>query len=551
MTFPQLNSGPAHADAAAPGAQDSGVTGDGDIGVGGGAPVPEEEVDAGRGTSEHAVRRPGLLARAVPPRPDRAFGRPDETPSVLGVGGPDQQFPRDAVCFLACGESPDQFVDAIGREPGVERIPRSWRVTAPRALGVEAMDRGFVGLAAGPERQRRRCGQERRAPDVRVRVPESPRERGVPLTVCREQFAVRRASAENVVLGGVLNDAGTPFGDVPRGPGVDERLVPDQVAYPPPRACRDLFGKPGVGRGVREQGAVPLQGGDVLADLHAYDNAAGLTVMLEHPCAVTIGFVAIGSPLTSDGDYAIADVRCARERSGFNADQPGARHVLVFVRRGAFVRRSRGREVLHDATTGYLVPPGEPEEFAHPVDGGDTCTAIRLSASLVAALAGGDPVLDLPDLPMDAASDRAIRGVTGKAAEGDCAEALALAVAGLLARRVPERVTGGRPGTVAARRRLVDEAREILHAEPRTGVIELARRVGCSPHHLSRAFSQLTGAGVSRYRNRIRVAEALERLGSGETDLAALACDLGFADQSHLTRTIRAATGRSPTAWRS
>lgn len=257
------------------------------------------------------------------------------------------------------------------------------------------------------------------------------------------------------------------------------------------------------------------------------------------------------SPLAAGEDYAIADVRCAHGRSGFRPDPPGARHVLVFVRRGAFVRRTRSREVLHDATIGYLVSPGEPEEFAHPADGGDTCTAIRLPASLVAALAGGDPMLDIPDLPMDAASDRAIRGAIAKAAEGDPAEALVLAVAGVLARRVPERVAGGRPGTVAARRQLVDEAREILHAEPRTGVIELARRVGCSPHHLSRSFSQLTGAGVSRYRNRIRVAEALERLGSGETDLAALACDLGFADQSHLTRTIRAATGRSPTAWRS
>jgi AraC-like DNA-binding protein len=255
----------------------------------------------------------------------------------------------------------------------------------------------------------------------------------------------------------------------------------------------------------------------------------------------------------SAADYEITDVRCAHQRSGFEPDPPGTRHVLVFVRRGAFLRRTRGGEVLHDATTGYLMAPGQAEEFAHPADGGDTCTAIRLSVPLVAELTGGDPLLDIPDLPMDEASDRAFRHLAVLARHGDPAEHLVLTVAGLLARRVPGRVASGRPGTEAARRRLVNEAREILHAQPRTGLTELARRVNCSPHHLSRLFTQLTGAGVSRYRNRIRVAEVLERIGGRGEDanLAALASDLGFADQSHLTRTVRVLTGKPPAAWRS
>lgn len=255
------------------------------------------------------------------------------------------------------------------------------------------------------------------------------------------------------------------------------------------------------------------------------------------------------SGLAPGEDYAISDVRCSRGRSGFQTDPPGELHVLVVVRRGAFARRIRGQQILHDATTGYLMAPGETEEFAHPVDGGDACTAIRLSPAFVASLAD-DPSLGIPDLPMDPASHRVIRHVSALSDHGDPAEALVLATAGLLARRVPGRVAAGRPGTGAARRRLVDSARQILHAEPRTGVIELARRVGCSPHHLSRAFSQLTGSGVSRYRNRIRVAEAVERIGGGETDLAQLACELGFADQSHLARTVRAHTGQPPSAWR-
>jgi AraC-like DNA-binding protein len=42
----------------------------------------------------------------------------------------------------------------------------------------------------------------------------------------------------------------------------------------------------------------------------------------------------------------------------------------------------------------------------------------------------------------------------------------------------------------------------------------------------------------------------MERLADGERDLAWLAADLGFADQSHLHRTIRAETARTPTALR-
>lgn len=55
---------------------------------------------------------------------------------------------------------------------------------------------------------------------------------------------------------------------------------------------------------------------------------------------------------------------------------------------------------------------------------------------------------------------------------------------------------------------------------------------------------------VTRYRNRIRVARALDRLEHGEDSLAALAADLGFADQAHLCRTVRQHLGCTPTALR-
>lgn len=56
-----------------------------------------------------------------------------------------------------------------------------------------------------------------------------------------------------------------------------------------------------------------------------------------------------------------------------------------------------------------------------------------------------------------------------------------------------------------------------------------------SPYRPSRAFTREPGVSLTRYRNRVRAARALDRLETGEPDLAA---DLGFADRSHLCRTV-------------
>jgi AraC-like DNA-binding protein len=92
----------------------------------------------------------------------------------------------------------------------------------------------------------------------------------------------------------------------------------------------------------------------------------------------------------------------------------------------------------------------------------------------------------------------------------------------------------------------VAAAREVIAGNPRVGLVELARSVAISPHHLSRIFSHCTGESISRYRNRIRVRFALDRLADGEESLAQLAADLGFADQAHLTRVIRSEVNQAP-----
>jgi AraC-like DNA-binding protein len=50
---------------------------------------------------------------------------------------------------------------------------------------------------------------------------------------------------------------------------------------------------------------------------------------------------------------------------------------------------------------------------------------------------------------------------------------------------------------------------------------------------------------LSQFRNRVRIAMALDRLADGQENLAILSADLGFVDQSHLSRVVRAATGEA------
>src|SRR6201995_4454316 len=109
--------------------------------------------------------------------------------------------------------------------------------------------------------------------------------------------------------------------------------------------------------------------------------------------------------LVAAGDgFDVNAVRCVDACRGFDAAEETTGHALVFVRRGAFVRRTAGREVLLDSTVAYLAAPGEESRCAHPVGAGDTCIVIGLSPDLAAALAGGEAGT-LPAVAMGAASE--------------------------------------------------------------------------------------------------------------------------------------------------
>lgn len=78
-------------------------------------------------------------------------------------------------------------------------------------------------------------------------------------------------------------------------------------------------------------------------------------------------------------------------------------------------------------------------------------------------------------------------------------------------------------------------------------VTELAADLGVGLRRLQRLFADYVGVGPKWVIRRYRMQEAADHAASGtEVDWAALAADLGYADQAHFTRDFSATIGVSP-----
>ncbi len=262
----------------------------------------------------------------------------------------------------------------------------------------------------------------------------------------------------------------------------------------------------------------------------------------------------VNTHLCQDG-LELADVACSHRRGRAGVSEEADIFALVFVRRGCFGRTVEGSEMLLDPTLAYCMSPGQEQRYEHPHDGGDDCTALTLSSELVASLWGGALALPTAPLPVGPKLDVEHRLLLAAArAGGDDPHALVERAITLTARTLEQadrrRLDSGRPATRAARAALADGVRELLVEDLDRSLPELAHTLAVSPHHLSRVFRELTGRTISRHRMRLRVRAALERLAHGERDLARLAADVGFADQSHLCRVIGRETTSTPSALR-
>lgn len=81
-------------------------------------------------------------------------------------------------------------------------------------------------------------------------------------------------------------------------------------------------------------------------------------------------------------------------------------------------------------------------------------------------------------------------------------------------------------------------------------IAAIARAAGMSREHFARAFRRHMGCRASEYRSVVRALRAADLLRTTDTPLAALAVDLGYVDQSHMTRELKRHVGLTPAAVR-
>jgi AraC-like DNA-binding protein len=95
-----------------------------------------------------------------------------------------------------------------------------------------------------------------------------------------------------------------------------------------------------------------------------------------------------------------------------------------------------------------------------------------------------------------------------------------------------------------------DDLAHALIDDPNLRLDAWARAHALSAATLSRGFRQVYGLTPAAFRAQLRGRLAWCRIVGGTQPLADLAAVCGFADQAHMTRTVRTITGRPAGAWR-
>jgi AraC family transcriptional regulator len=111
---------------------------------------------------------------------------------------------------------------------------------------------------------------------------------------------------------------------------------------------------------------------------------------------------------------------------------------------------------------------------------------------------------------------------------------------------------GQSPGTNASPPRWLELVRQELNDTFAEGlrVRDLATHAGVHPVYLARQFRRHMGCSITDYRMLLRARAAAELLASSGMPLVVAADQCGFADQSHLCRVFKGATGLTPLDYR-
>jgi AraC-like DNA-binding protein len=158
-------------------------------------------------------------------------------------------------------------------------------------------------------------------------------------------------------------------------------------------------------------------------------------------------------------------------------------------------------------------------------------------AQLLTGLTAGE-LLDrrIPETPINSELVDALC----KTAEGHDAAKVFAALARLLRRRLGERERAADCNVALVATRLIQRSNGIL------AVRDIAHRLGCSERHLRRTLVAAVGLSPKQYARIVRFRYAMHLVVRTRQPLAGIALDLGYTDQSHMTREFTAVSGRTP-----
>jgi AraC-like DNA-binding protein len=250
-------------------------------------------------------------------------------------------------------------------------------------------------------------------------------------------------------------------------------------------------------------------------------------------------------------DYELLQARYVHHRFGLHAHDC---FVLAVVEDGAEGLRVGGaRRVAYPGDV-VLFSPGEVHDGWAQDGRGFSYRAVYPSRDLVARAVGLPPAA--PGVPCfrdnvitDPQLADGLRRAHGWLSGGGDALDGQVALAPILELLFDRYGTNGldRRRVVAGTAAMVRDLIDSRVVEP-VRLRELARACDETPLRVLRAFRAAYGLPPHRYQLQRRVQIALRRLRAG-AELAALAADLGFADQSHFTRVFKSVVGVSPGAY--
>jgi AraC-like DNA-binding protein len=240
--------------------------------------------------------------------------------------------------------------------------------------------------------------------------------------------------------------------------------------------------------------------------------------------------------------------------------------AVVLPLRGSFLQHFSPRDrVLAEPSQAMLFAAGRPFRISHHGTGGDDCLVIEPAPSAWQEV-GSATVPDdglrsrslRPHSPLTPAA-MAARHLLWRRLDRGLAEALEVEEGGfallrsvLRAARKEERRQTPRAETRSRRQLQVEAAKLALSTRPeeRWTLSALARTACSAPFHLAHIFREEAGVSIHQYRQRARLARAIDVLVETDQDLTTIALDLGFSSHSHFTAVFRQSVGLTPTEFR-